>query len=107
MRSIAKTVLSFSFVVMVALCVSCGKGRERKCEEHLKEEIHVGISVETAEAALKKCGFKTSVDVSKQLLYADKLVEGSVVSERTQVTVGFDSAKKITAGKVTTGLIGP
>ena len=46
MRNIAKTVLSFSFVVMVALCVSCGKDRERECEEHLKEEIHVGISVE-------------------------------------------------------------
>ena len=107
MRNIAKTVLSFLFVVMVALCVSCGKDRERECEEHLKEEIHVGISVETAEAALKKCGFKTSVDVSKQLLYGDKLVEGSVVSERTQVTVDFDSAKKVTAVKVTKGLIGP
>ena len=76
----------------------------RRAPQRRNSRWHFG---RTAEAALKKCGFKTSVDVSKQLLYGDKLVEGSVVSERTQVTVDFDSAKKVTAVKVTKGLIGP
>jgi tRNA(Ser,Leu) C12 N-acetylase TAN1 len=93
--------------MMVVFCASCGKGRERECEKQIKEEIHVGVSVESAEAALKKCGFKTSVDLSKHLLYDDKLVAGSVVSERTQATVDFDSDKKVAAVTVSKGLIGP
>ena len=92
---------------MVALCFACGKGREHDCEQRIKEEIHAGTSVETAEAVLKTCGFKTSVDVSNHLLYGDKVVAGSIVSERTQVTVDFDSEKKVTGVTVSKGLIGP
>jgi hypothetical protein len=73
----------------------------------IKEEIHPGLSLEIAEANLKKCGFKTTVDPAKNTLYGDKVVEGNPISERTQVTINLDSDKKVATVKVTTGLIGP
>jgi hypothetical protein len=39
---------------------SNGAAKEHK--KHIKEEIHPGVSLEIAEADLKKCGFKTTMD---------------------------------------------
>jgi hypothetical protein len=39
---------------------SNGTAKEHK--KHIKEEIHPGVSLEIAEADLKKCGFKTTMD---------------------------------------------
>ncbi len=64
--------------------------------------------MEIAEAAdLKKCGFKTTMDTTKKTLYGDKVVEGSPISERTQVLIKLDSDNRVASVSVTTGLIGP
>ena len=51
--------------------------------------------------ALKKCGFKTTMDSAKNTLYGDKLVKGIPISERTQVLIDLDSDKKVVTAKVT------
>jgi hypothetical protein len=108
MRTDAKSILlGASFLFAVACASSCGTKQNRECETHITEEIHVGVSVETADAVLKKCGFKTTLDPAKNTLYGDKRVEGTIVVERTQVLVTLDSAKKVAAVTVSKGLIGP
>jgi hypothetical protein len=72
----------------------------------MKEDIHPGDPLEIAEATLKKCGFKTTVDPAKKTLYGDKRV-GDLVSERTQVLINLDSDNRVATVSVTTGLIGP
>lgn len=52
-------------------------------------------------------GFKISVNISKHLLYGDKVIAGSAVSERTQVAVDFDFERKVSLVMVSKGLIGP
>ncbi len=86
---------------------SCGTGRQGDCAKQIKEEIHPGLPLEIAEADLKKCGFKTTFDAAKKTLYADKVVEGNPVSERTQMTINLDSDDKVATVRVTTGLIEP
>ena len=85
---------------------SCGPRRNRECEKRIAEEIHVGVPSETADDVLKKCGFKTTLDVAKNTLYADKR-EGGLIVERTQVLITLDSDKKVVGVRVTKGLIGP
>jgi len=86
---------------------SCGTRRQEDCAKQIKEEIHPGLPLKDAENALKLCGFKTSIDNEKKTLYGDKVVPGSVVSERTQVLITLDSERRVTTVSVTTGLIGP
>jgi hypothetical protein len=95
------------FTTIVALQSSCSAGRKQGCEKHIKEEINTGVPADIAEADLKKCGFKTSMDPAKKTLYGDKVVEGSPVSERTQVLINLDSENRVATVRVTTGLIGP
>ena len=97
----------FFLIGIVASQSSCGSGRQRGCEKRIREEIHPGAPLKTAEAALKKCGFETTIDPAKKTLYGDKLVEGDPVSERTQVLINLDSDGRVTTVIVTTGLIGP
>jgi hypothetical protein len=102
------------FALLFAL-TSYATVRQRDCEKHMKDEIHPGTSLDIAVAALKKCGFKTTLDPVKKSLYGDKLIdiEGSLVWERyhiwerTQVLVNLDSKNRVTTVIVTTGLIGP
>jgi hypothetical protein len=76
----------FFLIGIVAAQSSCNTGRQRECEKHIKEEIHPGVPLEIAEAGLKKCGFKTTIDPVKKTFYGNKVGEGSPVSERTQVS---------------------
>jgi hypothetical protein len=107
MRTDAKFILlCSSFFLVVAWASSCGTRQNRECEGHITEKIHVGVPVETADAVLKECGFKTTLDAAKNTLYGDKRVGGLIV-ERTQVLVNLDSDKKVAGVTVTKGLIGP
>lgn len=95
-----------SCFLVVAWASSCGTKQNRECESRLREEIHVGVPVETADAALKGCGFKTTLNPAKNTLYGDKRVGGLIV-ERTQVLVTLDSERKVAGITVTKGLTGP
>ena len=97
----------FFLIGIVACQSSCGTGRQRDCEKHVKEELQPGVSLEIAEATLKKCGFKTTVDPVNKTLYGDKRDEGSPVVERAQVLINLDSDNRVTTVTLTTGLIGP
>ena len=92
---------------IVAVQSSCGAGRQRECEKDIEEEIHPGVPLEIAEGGLKKCGFKTTMNPVKKTLYGNKVVEGSPVSERTQVLINLGSENRVATVSVTTGLIGP
>jgi hypothetical protein len=81
--------------------------RQRNCEQQWKEGIRPGTPLEIAEAALKKCDFKTTVDPEKKTLYGDKRVEGGLIVERTQVLINLDSDNSVATVKFTKGLIGP
>ena len=95
MRTVAKIILScVSFLLVLIWASSCGPRRNRECEKRIAEGIHVGVPVETADGVLKRCGFKTTSDVAKDTLYADKRVGGLIV-ERTQVLITLDSDKKV------------
>jgi len=100
------TAAILALVGIVAFQASCGTSRQRNCEEQLKEGIRPGTPLEIAEAALKKCDFKTTVDPEKKTLYGDKR-EGSLIVERTQVLINLDSDNRVTTVKFTKGLIGP
>jgi hypothetical protein len=85
MRTVAKITLSCgSFLLVLIWASSCGARQNRECEKRIAQEIHVGVPVETADGVLKRCGFKTTLDVAKNTLYADKRV-GWLIAERTQV----------------------
>jgi hypothetical protein len=101
------TAAILALVGIVAFQASCGTARQRNCEEQLKEGIRPGTPLEIAEAALKKCNFKTTVDPEKKTLYGDKRVEGSLIVERTQVLINLDSDNRVTTVKFSKGLIGP
>lgn len=94
-------------VVFWAFQGSCGTRPAEDCAKRIKTEIRLGLSLEQAEAALRKCGFKIVTDPANRTLYGDKLVEGIPISERTQVSVTLNSENKVTKVFVTTGLIGP
>jgi len=107
MRTLAKITLSCgSFLLVLIWASSCGARQKRECEKRVAHEIHVGVPVETADGLLKRCGFKTTLDVAKNTLYADKRV-GWLIVERTQVLITLDSDKKVAGVTVTKGLIGP
>ena len=95
------------FVLLAALTSWSGVIRQRSCEEHIKDEIHPGTSLEIAELALKECGFIMTVDSVKKILYGHKLITGIVVTERTQVVINLDSGNRVTTVSVTTELVGP
>jgi hypothetical protein len=97
----------FFLIGIVAAQSSCNTGRQRECEKHIKEEIHPGVPLEIAEAGLKRCGFKTTIDPVKKTLYGNKVGEGSPVSERTQVLINLDLENRVATVSVSTGLIGP
>jgi hypothetical protein len=108
MNKSAKIIILYvSFALAVAGQSSCGNRQDRECEKHITEKIRVGVPLERAEAALKKCGFKTTTDPAKRTLYGNKVVEGNPVSERTQVLISLDSENRVATINVTTGLIGP
>jgi hypothetical protein len=102
-----KSTWIFILLSMVTWQFSCGQRRQEDCAKHIKEVIHPGLPLKDAENDLKICGFKTSIDKEKKTLYGDKVVTGSVVSERTQVSITFDYEEKVITVIVTTGLIGP
>ena len=84
---------------------SCSQKKD--CATTIQEDIRSGVSVEVAETKLKECGFKTTYDPAKNMLYGDKVKEGSPVAERTQVVITIDSEKKVTRVVASRGLIGP
>jgi hypothetical protein len=92
---------------IVAWQAACNSGPEHDCTKRLKEEIYPGVGQDIAEANLKKCGFKTSIDTAKKTLYGDKRVGNGPVFERTQVVINLDSDDRVLTVSVTTGLIGP
>ena len=106
LRTTAKTVLSCASFLLVLIWASSWGKENRECEKRIAEEIHVRVPVETANDALKKCAFKTTLDVGKNTLYADKRV-GWLIVERTQVLIVLDSDRKVVSVKVTKALIGP
>lgn len=107
MRTAAKAIFSCATFLLVLICVSsCGAKTEQECEKRIAEQVRVGVPVETANDALKKCGFQTTLDVAKNTLYGDKRVGGLIV-ERTQVMITLDSDKKVASVRFTKGLIGP
>jgi hypothetical protein len=61
---------------------SCGEKTKEDCAKHIEEKIRQGASLEVAQAKLKECGFKTTSEPAKNILYAEKVVEGKPVSER-------------------------
>jgi hypothetical protein len=98
-----------SMSLMISIWISgCSRplGQMSECENHITEEIHVGVPLETANSVLEKCGFKTETDAAKHSLYGDKRTGGLIV-ERTQVLVEIDSDGKVAKVIVTKSLIGP
>jgi hypothetical protein len=86
---------------------SCGERTKEDCAKHLGDRIRQGTSLEVAQAKLKECGFKTTLDSAKNILYADKIVEGKPVSERTQVVIKLDSDERVVDVRISSGLIAP
>jgi hypothetical protein len=85
---------------------SCSNRAKKDCAKQLAE-IHKGVSLEVAQSRLKECGFKTTFDPEKGILYGDRMKEGNPISERTQVMVKVDSGKNVTEVSVARGFIGP
>ncbi len=102
-----KETAALFLIGIVAWQAACSTGREPDCTKHIKEEIHPGLRQEIAEANLKKCGFRTTIDTSKKTLYGDKRVGDGVVLERTQVLVNLDSDNRVVTVSVTTSFTGP
>jgi hypothetical protein len=111
MKNKLTTILVLLWTVIWQL--SCSGGPKEDCARHIQEEIHPGLPMETAEAALRSCGFttttdsKATIDPAKKLLYGDKRLEGFPVTERLQVLITPDSNNRVASVKVTSGLIGP
>ena len=108
LRVMGAVFLAAGLYVLLFALNSYGTVRQRNCEKHMKEEIRRGTPLEIAVAALKKCGFETTVDPAKKTLYGDMRVEvDSLIWERTQVLIKLDSDGRVTTVIVTRGLIGP
>jgi hypothetical protein len=86
---------------------SCHSAPPHGCEKHIREKMQPGMSVDAARSELKKCGFKVTLDPAAKTMYGDKVVEGSPISERTQVLVKLGSDDRVASVDITAGLIGP
>ena len=93
----------FFVIGLLMFQVSCGTKPAEDCAKQVKMEIRPGLPAEQAVTALRKCGFKIVADPASKTLYGDKLAEGSIISERTQVIVTFDSENKVAKVFVTKG----
>ena len=94
-------------MLCLAMLSSCSKKTKEDCAKHIEEKTRQGTSFEVAQANLKECGFKTTLDPAKNILYADKVMEGKPVSERTQVIIRLDSGRRVVDVRVSSGLIAP
>jgi hypothetical protein len=99
--------LLFVLMLCLAWLSSCGEKTKDDCAKHIEEKIRQGASLEIAQAKLKECGFKIILDPAKNTLYADRMVEGNPVSERTQVIIKLDSNMRVVEVRVSSGLIAP
>ncbi len=86
--------------------VACSRVTSDDCAKHIKEKIVQDSTAQSAEFELKKCGFKTTFDPEKKLLYGDKMVPGTVVSERTQVSIQLNADNRVATIVVTNSLTG-
>ena len=103
-----KTAATIIFLMgIVAFQESRGTGQQQDCEKRMNQELHPGTPLGIAEATLKKCGFKTTMDLQRRLCTATSWFQGTPVSERTQVLINLDSDNRVATVTVTTGLIGP
>lgn len=98
--------LSLFLVLCWAWLSSYGEKTKEDCTKRIKEKIRQGVSLEVAQSKLRECGFKTSLDPAKRTLYADRLVEGAPISERTQVEIKLDSGNRVKEVVISSGLIG-
>jgi hypothetical protein len=115
-NSINKKITKIFLLTAIILCNgSCNRSQISRdgCEKHTKEKIRPGLSIDAAEAELKKCGFETTrdpkatLDPAKKTLWGDKRVVRGLVTERTQVLIKFDADNKVVNVSVSFGLIGP
>jgi hypothetical protein len=100
-------VVPFLLVFSICWLCSCGRKSTADCAYGIQETIRPGLSHEFAEAKLKECGFKTTYDRARNIVYGDKFKEGDPVTERTQVVVSLDPQGKVAEVRVSRGLIGP
>jgi hypothetical protein len=87
--------------------LSCSRQANDDCSKHIKDRIPLGSTAQFAESELKKCGFTVTPHPDEKSIYADKMLAGQPVSERTQVSISFDSDNKITNIQITNSLTGP
>jgi len=108
MRMRIKKLLPFFIAAAICQC-SCGHPKRNDCVEHIRTLIVRGSTAQFAESELKKCGFRTAIELDKKSLYADKsvVIEGTMVSERTQVSVSLDADNRVSRVVITTSLTGP
>jgi hypothetical protein len=102
-----KAIRIFLLTLIVGWQSACGTDSQNDCAKHVREEIHPGLSSDVADALLKKCGFKTTIDHDKKTLYGDKRTGRGPVFERTQVVIGLNSDNTVATITVRTALIGP
>jgi hypothetical protein len=102
-----KAIRILIFIGIIAWESACGAPPHSDCAKDLKEEIRPGLSSELADAQLKKCGFKTTLDPAKNTLFGDKRIGNGVVLERTQVVIDLNADNTVARVSVSTGLIGP
>jgi len=93
-----KSLVSLLAVLFLAVFLAAKAGR---CN-HIREKIVPGSTAQSAESELKNCGFRVTFDEEKKSLDGDKMVPGSPVSVRTQVTVKLDPNNKVSKVVVTT-----
>ena len=103
-----KRILPFFIAAAIWQC-SCGHPRRDDCVENIRTLVVRGSTVQFAESELKKCGFRTALELDKKSLYADKsvVIQGTMVSERTQVSVSLDADNRVSKVVITTSLTGP
>lgn len=99
--------LSLLVILTLAWLSSCGEKAKEDCAEHIRETIRQGTPLQVAQDRLKQCGFRTTLDQTKSILYADRMKEGKPVSKRTQVIVKLDSERRVVEVRVSSGLIAP
>jgi hypothetical protein len=102
-----RTIWLLFLIAIVAWEPACSRRPQNDCAKYIKEEIRPGLSYELADAQLKKCGFKTTLDPAKKSLYGDKRVANGVVIQRTQVVIALNADNTVAGVSVSTGLIGP
>jgi hypothetical protein len=99
-RARAGAIAAALFALSAAGC------RSQDCADTIKVSVPVGSTMQTATAALMKCGFTVRIDTKANVLNGSKTQKG-LITERINVAIQLDANDRVASVDAKTQYTGP